>query len=85
MKTLFGGPPQLASLTVIVSGRSQLWPSGPPQPQAELSLQALMLRIEQLEARLGAEQAAPAVDRASASAGEAPAAGGVVGDRARRG
>ena len=43
------------------------------QPQADLSLQALMFRIEQLEARLGSDQAAPAVERASAPAGEAPA------------
>ncbi|MEA2361129.1 MAG: polymerase subunit gamma/tau [Thermoleophilaceae bacterium] len=42
------------------------------QPQADLSLQALMFRIEQLEARLGAgaEQAAPAPQQASAPARE---------------
>jgi DNA polymerase III subunit gamma/tau len=42
------------------------------QPQADLSLQALMFRIEQLEARLsgGAEQAAPAPQQPSAPARE---------------
>ncbi|MBA3262001.1 MAG: DNA polymerase III subunit gamma/tau, partial [Thermoleophilaceae bacterium] len=45
------------------------------QPQADLSLQALMFRIEQLEARLGGdtEQAAPAAQQPGAPAGE-PAA-----------
>jgi DNA polymerase-3 subunit gamma/tau len=46
------------------------------QPQADLSLQALMFRIEQLEARLtGAPPAAPAASSAPASApsGSAPA------------
>jgi DNA polymerase-3 subunit gamma/tau len=41
------------------------------QPQADLSLQALMFRIEQLEARLGGG-AAPAVEQAAAPAPAAP-------------
>jgi DNA polymerase III subunit gamma/tau len=36
------------------------------QPQADLSLQALMFRIEQLEARLGGAAAAPASEQAAA-------------------
>jgi DNA polymerase-3 subunit gamma/tau len=45
------------------------------QPQADLSLQALMFRIEQLEARLGGEAApAPAPARESAEAAPAPPA-----------
>ena len=47
------------------------------QPQADLSLQALMFRIEQLEERLGGRPAGqprqpPAVDRAAAAAVAAP-------------
>jgi DNA polymerase III subunit gamma/tau len=41
------------------------------QPQADLSLQALMFRIEQLEARLGGEAPAPAPARQAAAATEA--------------
>jgi DNA polymerase-3 subunit gamma/tau len=47
------------------------------QPQADLSLQALMFRIEQLEARLGgapAEQAAPAAPASAAPASAPPPA-----------
>jgi len=42
------------------------------QPQADLSLQALMFRIEQLEARLGGGAAAPAEAAASEQAAPAP-------------
>jgi DNA polymerase-3 subunit gamma/tau len=47
------------------------------QPQADLSLQALMFRIEQLEARLGgapAEQSAPAAPASAAPASAPPPA-----------
>jgi DNA polymerase III subunit gamma/tau len=43
------------------------------QPQADLSLQALMFRIEQLEARLGGEVEAPAAQDAARAPGPPPA------------
>jgi DNA polymerase III subunit gamma/tau len=43
------------------------------QPQADLSLQALMFRIDQLEAALGAPQATPSAPAPSASPPAAPA------------
>ena len=50
------------------------------QPQADQSLQALMFRIDQLEARLGASQPAGA-GSAAPSGGSAPPADGVAAER----